>query len=62
MNTDTAIRFVLCLVLVFGGAFIVPNGNAEIIYPQAPEGESWLYLTFWDHGFLSQLICRRPKI
>jgi hypothetical protein len=32
------LRLFLCLVLVLGGAFTVPNGNPGILYPQAPNG------------------------
>lgn len=28
----------LCLALTLGGAFIIPRCNADIIYPQAPDG------------------------
>ena len=32
------LRFFFCLALVLGGAITVPNGNAGILYAQAPNG------------------------
>jgi hypothetical protein len=37
-SINMKLRLFFCLVLVLGGAFTVPNGNAGILYPQAPNG------------------------
>jgi hypothetical protein len=49
---DMPIKFFLCLALVLGGAFIAPNCNADIIYPQAPAGGEQAVSNTLDSKFL----------
>ncbi|HTR41095.1 MAG TPA: hypothetical protein VMH87_05725 [Pseudomonadales bacterium] len=52
MHAERAIKFLFCFTLVLACAFIIPNGKAAILYPQAPEGGVQAVSNALDSKFL----------
>jgi hypothetical protein len=53
-------KLILCLALVLGGAIIVPNCNAGIVYPKAPDGGEQAVSNLLDSKYLKPLLHLPP--